>query len=67
MIPPDVPLQEHESLPVHVAACAARYRGIDQRLKRVERVAWALLGVVAANGAGFTPALGAAVRALLGL
>lgn len=35
--------QEAENLDVHVAVCAERYKSLEQRLDRIERVMWWML------------------------
>lgn len=35
--------QEAEHLDVHVAVCAERYKSLEQRLDRIERVMWWML------------------------
>ena len=35
--------QEAEYLNVHVAVCAERYKSLEQRLDRIERVMWWML------------------------
>ena len=35
--------QEAEHLDVHVAVCAERYRSLEHRLDRIERVMWWML------------------------
>lgn len=35
--------QENENLDVHVAVCAERYRSLEMRLDRIERVMWWML------------------------
>ena len=42
---------ENEDLKTHVAVCDARYRGINARLARIERILfWGLAAVVATQG-----------------
>ncbi len=43
---------ETHSLPVHVIACAERYKGINDRLRRLELAVYLLLAVLVANGDG---------------
>lgn len=50
----DVPT-EQESLPVHVAVCGQRYLGIETRLKTMERLLYAVIAMMFANGSGLTP------------
>jgi len=47
--------QESEHLDVHVAVCAERYRSLEQRLDRIERVMWWMLTtlIVALGGMSF--------------
>ncbi len=35
--------KEAEDLDVHVAVCAERYKSLEQRLDRIERVMWWML------------------------
>ena len=35
--------QEADHLDVHVAVCAERYKSLEQRLDRIERVMWWML------------------------
>ena len=35
--------QEAENLNVHVVACAERFKALEQRLDRIERVMWWML------------------------
>jgi hypothetical protein len=37
---------EAEHLDVHVAVCAERYRSLEQRLDRIERVMWWMLSTL---------------------
>ncbi len=54
---------ETHSLPAHVLACAERFRGINDRLKRLEVAVYLLLAVLVANGEGpLTSAVFAAFR-----
>ncbi len=41
---------EIHSLPAHVIACAERYKGISDRLRRLEIAVYLLLAVLVANG-----------------
>ena len=43
---------EIHSLPAHVIACAERYKGISDRLRRLEVAVYLLLAVLVANGNG---------------
>ncbi len=43
---------EIHSLPAHVIACAERYKGINDRLRRLEVAVYLLLAVLVANGDG---------------
>ena len=43
---------EYESLETHVSVCAVRYRGLHERLRRIEYVLMVLLGVLVLNGDG---------------
>lgn len=38
--------QESEHLDVHVAVCAERYKALEQRLDRIERVMWWMLSTL---------------------
>lgn len=38
--------QEAENLDVHVAVCAERYRSLELRLDRIERVMWWMLSTL---------------------
>lgn len=38
--------QEAEHLDVHVAVCAERYKSLEQRLDRIERVMWWMLSTL---------------------
>lgn len=38
--------QEAEHLDVHVAVCAERYRSLEHRLDRIERVMWWMLSTL---------------------
>ena len=38
--------QETENLDVHVAVCAERYRSLELRLDRIERVMWWMLSTL---------------------
>ena len=38
--------QELENLDVHVAVCAERYRALELRLDRIERVMWWMLSTL---------------------
>lgn len=54
---------ETRSLPVHVIACAERYKGISDRLRRLELAVYLLIAVLVANGDGpLTKALMAVFR-----
>ena len=46
---------ESEHLDVHVAVCAERYRSLEQRLDRIERVMWWMLStlILALGGMSF--------------
>ena len=46
--------QESEHLDVHVAVCAERYRSLEQRLDRIERVMWWMLTTLIAAMGGMT-------------
>jgi hypothetical protein len=52
---------EHEDLRTHVELCAQRYADVEQRLGRIERVLWAVMGIAAASGvpaaAAYLPAM----------
>ena len=37
---------ESEHLDVHVAVCAERYKSLEQRLDRIERVMWWMLSTL---------------------
>jgi hypothetical protein len=47
--------QEAEHLNVHVAVCAERYKSLEQRLDRIERVMWWMLTtlILALGGMAF--------------
>lgn len=47
--------QEAEHLDVHVAVCAERYKSLEQRLDRIERVMWWMLTtlIMALGGMAF--------------
>lgn len=66
--------EEAESLPVHVQMCALRHRAIlqkieaaDTRGRRIERIAWAILGVLGSTGVAtvtqLLPIIGALAQA----
>ncbi len=38
--------QEAEHLDIHVAVCAERYKSLEQRLDRIERVMWWMLSTL---------------------
>jgi len=38
--------QEAKHLDVHVAVCAERYKSLEQRLDRIERVMWWMLSTL---------------------
>lgn len=46
--------QESEHLDVHVAVCAERYRSLEQRLDRIERVMWWMLTTLIVAMGGMT-------------
>ena len=50
---------EAEHLEVHVAVCGARYKSLEQRLDRIERVLWWMLTtvIVSFGGMSFSLAL----------
>jgi hypothetical protein len=47
--------QEAEHLDVHVAVCAERYKSLEKRLDRIERVMWWMLTtlIMALGGMAF--------------
>ena len=46
--------QEAEHLDVHVAVCAERYKSLEHRLDRIERVMWWMLTTLIISLSGMT-------------